>query len=419
MTKPIWIKHAAQLATLASDVKGPRSKGEMSELGLIEDGSMWIEDGVIEAVGTTKGLEARYANKLQEAEIVDATNHLVTPGLVDPHTHVVYGGSREREFEMRLEGATYMDIMNAGGGIHATTTMTREATEDELVEQTTRRLDSFLAHGVTTVEGKSGYGMDLETELKQLRVMKKLQNQHPIDLVPTFMGAHAVPPEYKGREDEFVDYLINEMLPVVAKEKLAEFNDVFCEKGVYTPEQSERILEAGKRLGLIPKIHADEIVPYGGAELAAKVGAISAEHLLKASDEGIKAMVKSGTIACLLPATALYLREAAAAGRKMIDEGVAVAISTDCNPGSSPTTSMPLVMNLACILMRLTPAEALTAATYNAAHAINRQEQVGSLEVGKQADFVLWNVKNYQELQYLFGVNHVKAVWKKGVKVVN
>jgi imidazolonepropionase len=419
MTKPIWIKHAAQLATLASDVKGPRSKEAMSELGLIEDGSLWIEDGVIQAVGTTKGLEARYADKLHEAEIVDATNHLVTPGLVDPHTHVVYGGSREREFEMRLEGATYMDIMNAGGGIHATTRMTREATEDELIEQTTRRLDSFLAHGVTTVEGKSGYGMDLQTELKQLRVMKKLQNQHPIDLVPTFMGAHAVPPEYKGREDEFVDHLINDMLPVVATEKLAEFNDVFCEKGVYTPEQSERILEAGKRLGLFPKIHADEIVPYGGAELAAKVGAISAEHLLKASDEGIKAMAKSGTIACLLPATALYLREAAAAGRKMIDEGVAVAISTDCNPGSSPTTSMPLVMNLACILMRLTPAEALTAATYNAAHAINRQEQVGSLEVGKQADFVLWNVKNYQELQYLFGVNHVKAVWKKGVKVVN
>ena len=205
------------------------------------------------------------------------------------------------------------------------------------------------------------------------------------------MGAHAVPPEFKGKEDEFVDHIINDMLPVVAEEKLAEFNDVFCEIGVYTPEQSERILEAGKKLGLTPKIHADEIEPYGGAELAAKVGAISAEHLLKASDEGIKAMAEAGTIACLLPATALYLREGAAAGRKMVDEGVAVAISTDCNPGSSPTTSMPLVMNLACISMRLTPAEALTAATYNAACAINRQDLVGSLEVGKQADIVLWN----------------------------
>ncbi|MFF2588927.1 imidazolonepropionase [Peribacillus butanolivorans] len=418
MTKPIWIKNATHLATLASEKKGPRSKEAMSDLGLIEDGSLWMENGLIQAVGTTKEIEELYADRLHEAEVFDATGHLVTPGLVDPHTHVVYGGSRASEFEMRLEGATYMDIMNAGGGIHATTRMTREASEEELMEQTIRRLDSFLAHGVTTVEGKSGYGMNLETELKQLRVMKKLQEKHPIDLVPTFMGAHAVPNEFKGREDDFVDHLINEMLPIVAKEKLAEFNDVFCEKGVFTPEQSERILEAGKNYGMIPKIHADEIESYGGAELAAKIGAISAEHLLKASEEGIQDMAKSGTIACLLPATALYLREEAAAGRRMIDEGVAVAISTDCNPGSSPTTSMPLVMNLACISMRLTPAEALTAATYNAACAINRQEKVGSLEVGKQADVVLWNVENYQELQYLFGVNHVKSVWKKGLQVV-
>jgi imidazolonepropionase len=418
MTKPIWIKNIHQLATLASKEEGPRSKAAMSELGIIEDGSLWIEDGVVQAVGSTKKIEEQYATRLQEADIVDATGHLVTPGLVDPHTHIAFGGSREREFEMRLEGVSYMDIMNAGGGIHATTRMTREASEEEIINQTTKRLDSFLQHGVTTVEGKSGYGMNLETELKQLRVMKQLQQSHPVDLVPTFMGAHAVPPEYKGRADEFVDHLIAEMLPVVADEKLAEFNDVFCEKDVFTPEQSEQILEAGKKFGLIPKIHADEIVAYGGAELAAKVGAISAEHLLKASDEGIKAMAKAGTIACLLPATALYLREEAANGRKMIDEGVAVAISTDCNPGSSPTTSMPLVMNLACISMRMTPAEALTAATYNAACAVNRQDKIGSLEVGKQADIVLWNVKNYQELQYLFGVNHTKTVWKKGVKVV-
>lgn len=419
MTKPLWIKHAAQLATLASNEIGPRTKGAMSELGLIEDGSLWVENGVIQAVGKTDDLKEKFKHRLDEAHVIDASNHLVTPGLVDPHTHVVYGGSREKEFEMRLEGATYMEIMNAGGGIHATARMTRDTTEEELMNQTTKRLDSFLQHGVTTVEGKSGYGMNLETELKQLRVMKKLQEVHPIDLIPTFMGAHAVPPEYKGREDEFVDYLIEEMLPLVANENLAEFNDVFCEKGVYTPEQSERILEAGKKLGLIPKIHADEIEPYGGAELAAKVGAISAEHLLKASDAGIKKMAEAGVIACLLPATALYLREEAAQGRKMVDSGVAVAISTDCNPGSSPTTSMPLVMNLACISMRLTPAEALTAATYNAACAINREKEVGSLEVGKQADIVLWNVKDYRELQYLFGVNHVKAVWKKGVQVVN
>ena len=415
--KPVWIQHAAQLATIAGK-NGPRKRGEMSEIGIIEDGSVWIEDGVIVAIGTTEELKGEFGDRASEAEIIDATGRLVTPGLVDPHTHVVYGGSREREFEMRLEGATYMEIMNAGGGIHATTRMTREASEDELVEQSSRRLDSFLKHGVTTVEGKSGYGLDLHTELKQLRAMKRLNEIHPIDLVPTFMGAHAVPQEYKGKEDEYINSIINDMLPVVAQEKLAVFNDVFCEVGVFTPEQSERILEAGKKLGLIPKIHADEIESYGGAELAAKVGAISAEHLLKASDEGIKQMAEAGVIACLLPATALFLREDAAKGRQMVDEGVAVAISTDCNPGSSPTTSMPLVMNLACISMRLTPAEALVAATMNAACAIKMEDKVGSLEVGKQGDVVMWNISNYQELQYLFGVNHVDKVWKKGEMVV-
>ena len=415
--KPLWIQHAAQLATISGN-NAPRKREEMSELGIIEDGSVWIEDGVIQAIGTTEELIKQFGDRAEEADIVDATGRLVTPGLVDPHTHVVYGGSREREFEMRLEGATYMDIMNAGGGIHATSRMTREATEDELVEQTSRRLDSFLKHGVTTVEAKSGYGLNWETELKQLRAAKRLNETHPIDLVSTFMGAHAVPLDYKGKEDEYIDSIINDMLPVVAEEKLAVFNDVFCEVGVFTPEQSERILEAGKKLGLTPKIHADEIESYGGAELAAKVGAISAEHLLKASDEGIKAMAEAGVIACLLPATALYLREEAAQGRKMVDEGVAVAISTDCNPGSSPTTSMPLVMNLACISMRLTPAEALVAATMNAACAIGMERKAGSLEVGKQGDVVMWDVKNYQELQYLFGVNHVDKVWKKGEIVV-
>ncbi|WOV87864.1 imidazolonepropionase [Sporosarcina oncorhynchi] len=415
--KPLWIQHAAQLATISGN-NAPRKREEMSELGIIEDGSVWIEDGVIQAIGTTEELIKQFGDRAEEADIVDATGRLVTPGLVDPHTHVVYGGSREREFEMRLEGATYMDIMNAGGGIHATSRMTREATEDELVEQTSRRLDSFLKHGVTTVEAKSGYGLNWETELKQLRAAKRLNETHPIDLVSTFMGAHAVPLDYKGKEDEYIDSIINDMLPVVAEEKLAVFNDVFCEVGVFTPEQSERILEAGKKLGLTPKIHADEIESYGGAELAAKVGAISAEHLLKASDEGIKAMAEAGVIACLLPATALYLREDAAQGRKMVDEGVAVAISTDCNPGSSPTTSMPLVMNLACISMRLTPAEALVAATMNAACAIGMERKAGSLEVGKQGDVVMWDVKNYQELQYLFGVNHVDKVWKKGEIVV-
>ncbi|KZE38571.1 imidazolonepropionase [Bhargavaea cecembensis] len=417
MRRPLWIKHAAQLVTVAGG-KLPRTGTGMSELGLIEDGSVWIENGEIKAVGTTAGLEAEFGEWEEDADVFEATGHLVTPGLIDPHTHFVYGGSREKEFEMRLEGVAYMDIMNAGGGIHATARMTREATEEELYRQAERRLDSFLRHGVTTVEGKSGYGMDLETELKQLYVMKHLNEQHPVDIVPTFMGAHAVPPEYKGREDEFVSLVINEMIPAVASEKLAVYNDVFCEVGVYTPEQSRRILEAGKKHGLVPKIHADEIEPYGGAELAAEVGAISAEHLLKASGGGIRRMAEAGVIACLLPATALYLREEAARGREMIDAGVPVAISTDCNPGSSPTTSMPLVMNLACISLRMTPAEALTASTINAACAIGIQDKAGSIEPGKQADLVMWNVENYQELQYLFGVNHVGAVWKRGEKVI-
>ncbi|MGX9136136.1 imidazolonepropionase [Rummeliibacillus sp. JY-2-4R] len=416
--KFLWIKHASQLATLASNQSGARSKKAMSDLAIIEDGSVWVENGEIKDVGVTIELERKYREKAKEAKIIDATGHLVTPGLIDPHTHVVYAGSRETEFEMRLQGATYMEIMNAGGGIHSTMRMTREATEEELIKQTKLRLDSFLHHGVTTIEGKSGYGMNKETELKQLRVMHKLQKSHPIDIIPTFMGAHAVPIEYKGREDAYVEHVMNEMIPTVAEEKLAVFNDVFCEKDVFTPEQSRRILERGKEFGLIPKIHADEIEAYGGAELAAEVGAISAEHLLKASNHGINRMAKSGVIACLLPATAMYLHETAAQGRKMIDAGVPVAISTDCNPGSSPTTSMSLVMNLACITMRLTPAEALTAATYNAACAIKCEDRIGSLEVGKAADIVMWNVGNYQELQYLFGVNHVCAVWKNGIQVV-
>lgn len=417
MKRPLWIKHAAQLVTVTGG-KGPRKGEEMSELGLIEDGSVWIENGKIMAVGTTAELEVQFGEWEEDADVYEAGGRLITPGLIDPHTHFVYGGSREKEFEMRLEGASYMDIMNAGGGIHATARMTRESTEEELYRQAERRLDSFLRHGVTTVEGKSGYGMELQTELKQLNVMKQLNERHPVDIIPTFMGAHAVPPEFKGREDDFVSLITDEMIPAVAAEKLAVFNDVFCEVGVYTPEQSRHILEAGKLHGLAPKIHADEIEPYGGAELAAEVGAVSAEHLLKASDEGIRRMAEAGVIACLLPATALYLREEAARGREMIDAGVPVAISTDCNPGSSPTTSMPLVMNLACISMRMTPAEALVAATINAAHAIGMQDKAGSIEPGKQADLVMWNVKNYQELQYLFGVNHVGAVWKKGEKVI-
>ena len=279
-------------------------------------------------------------------------------------------------------------------------------------------LDVFLKHGVTTVEAKSGYGLDWETEKKQLEVAKKLQATHDIDVISTFMGAHAVPRDYKGREDEFVDVVIHDMLPQVAKLELAEFNDVFCEKGVFTPEQSQRILEAGKAHGLTAKIHADEIEPYKGAELAAEVGAISAEHLLVASDEGIQKMAEAGTIAVLLPGTAFFLRAPFARGRLMIDEGVPVAISTDFNPGSSPTMSLPFIMNLACMHMGMTLEEVLTATTINAAYALNRGHQIGSLETGKQADIIILDVANYKQLQYFYGMNHTNTVIKDGRVVV-
>ncbi|MFJ7921767.1 imidazolonepropionase [Lysinibacillus fusiformis] len=414
----ILIKNANEVITLKNNVRGPRTKEHMQEIAIVENGSVLIEEDRIVAVGALEQLEVDFSELVKKATIIDASGKVVMPGLVDCHTHLVHGGTREEEFNMRLNGSTYMEIMNAGGGIHATTKRTRETSFDDLYEKTRKHLDIFLKHGVTTVEAKSGYGLDWETEKKQLEVAKKLQATHDMDVISTFMGAHAVPRDYKGREDEFVDVLIHEMLPKVAELELAEFNDVFCEKGVFTPEQSERILEAGKDLGLTPKIHADEIEPYKGAELAAEVGAISAEHLLVASDEGIQKMAEAGTIAVLLPGTAFFLRAPFARGRLMIDEGVPVAISTDFNPGSSPTMSLPFIMNLACMHMGMTLEEVLTATTINAAYAVNRGEQIGSLEVDKKADVIILDVANYKQLQYFYGMNHTNTVIKNGQVVV-
>lgn len=414
----ILIKNANEVITLKNNVRGPRTKEQMQEIAIVENGSVLIEEDRIVAVGAIEQLEVDFPELVKKATTMDASGKVVMPGLVDCHTHLVHGGTREEEFNMRLNGSTYMEIMNAGGGIHATTKRTRETSFDDLYEKTRKHLDIFLKHGVTTVEAKSGYGLDWETEKKQLEVAKKLQATHDMDVISTFMGAHAVPRDYKGREDEFVDVLIHEMLPKVAELELAEFNDVFCEKGVFTPEQSERILEAGKDLGLTPKIHADEIEPYKGAELAAEVGAISAEHLLVASDEGIQKMAEAGTIAVLLPGTAFFLRAPFARGRLMIDEGVPVAISTDFNPGSSPTMSLPFIMNLACMHMGMTLEEVLTATTINAAYAVNRGEQIGSLEVDKKADVIILDVANYKQLQYFYGMNHTNTVIKNGQVVV-
>ncbi|SFS53730.1 imidazolonepropionase [Marininema halotolerans] len=415
---PLFLRHASQLVTLKGSSNAPLTGAEMEQLHIIEDGSVWIEGGRIQHVGTDEELAALYKERMAEAEVIDASGSLVTPGLVDPHTHLVHAGSRENEFEKRLQGATYMEIMAAGGGIHSTTRATREASHDQLLKESRRRLDAFLLQGVTTVEAKSGYGLEWEHEKKQLEVAQELHRTHMIDIVSTFMGAHAVPADYKERPDEFVDLVMNEMIPEVARLGLAEFNDVFCERGVFTPEQSRRILEAGKKHGLAPKIHADEIEPYAGAELAAEVGAVSADHLLRASEEGIKAMANAGTVAVLLPGTAFFLMADSADARAMIDAGVPVALSTDCNPGSSPTVSLPLIMNLGCLKMGMTPAEALTATTINAAHAIRRGHEVGSLEKGKKADLVLYDVSDYRSLQYAYGVNHARTVIKAGHVIV-
>ncbi len=414
----ILIKNANEVITLKSEVQGPRIKEQMRAIAVIEDGSVLLQENRIVAVGSYEQLAIDFPHLVEEADVIDATGKIVMPGLVDCHTHLVHGGTREQEFNMRLNGSTYMEIMNAGGGIHATTKRTRETSFEALYEKAKQHLDVFLKHGVTTVEAKSGYGLDWETEKKQLEVAKKLQDTHAVDVISTFMGAHAVPRDFKGREDEFVDVVMHDMLPKVAQLKLAEFNDVFCEKGVFTPAQSRRILEAGKALGLTPKIHADEIEPYNGAELAAEVGAISAEHLLVASDEGIQSMAEAGTIAVLLPGTAFFLRAPFARGRLMIDEGVPVAISTDFNPGSSPTMSLPFIMNLACMHMGLTLEEVLTATTINAAYALNRGHEIGSLEAGKQGDVIILDVANYKQLQYFYGMNHTHTVIKKGQVVV-
>ncbi|MDQ0482668.1 imidazolonepropionase [Guptibacillus hwajinpoensis] len=413
--KPLFLQNASELITLKGFSNDPLVKPVESDLSIIQNGSVLIDNGTILAVGQTSELKEMYPEKTSEADVIDASGSLVTPGFVEPHTHLVFAGSREQEFAMRLKGASYMDIMNAGGGIYATTEQTKLASHQLLYTQSYERLDRLMKQGVTTVEAKSGYGLDLKNEKKQLEVARELNQKHAIDLVSTFMGAHAVPPSYKQDPDEFIAYLINDVLPVIAKEGLAEFNDVFCEKGVFTVEQSRRVLEAGERLGLSSKIHADELESYGGAELAAELEAVSADHLLCVSDKGIDQMAAAGVVAVLLPGTAFFLQKKMANARKMIDRGVPVALSTDCNPGSSPTVSTALMMNFGCLQMGMTPAEVLVAVTINAAHAINRGSLIGSIEVGKKADLLLFSVPTHHHLHYHFGENHVKSVIKNGI----
>jgi imidazolonepropionase len=397
----ILIKNASELITLKGS-NSPRKKQEMSNIGIIKGGCVAIKNGLIFDVGKNLSYKAE--------TVIDAKGKTVMPGFVDPHTHLVFCGSREFELDWKLKGYSYLDIKKKGGGIFYTVEKTRAASEDKLFDEAKVRLDRMLSYGTTTCEAKSGYGLNTETELKILKVQKKLNDAHPIDIVSTFLGAHAIPKEYSA--SEYVKIVIDEMIPKVSK--YAKFCDVFCEKEFFTTAESEKILNEGKKYGLSPKIHADEIFDTGGATLAAKVGAISAEHLLMTSDKGIKDLAKAGVVGVLLPGTpfCLMLKDYARA-RKMIDSGVAVALATDLNPNCY-VENMQFIIQLACFNMKMTPAEAICASTFNAACAIDKQNEIGSIEKGKQADIVLLDVPNHLFIPYHFGVNHVEKVIKKG-----
>ena len=401
----ILIKNANELITLKG-VKRPRVKNEMDNIGIIKNGSIAIKDGLILDVG--KNL------KYKAETIIDAKNKTVMPGFVDPHTHLVFSGSREFELDWKLKGMSYIDIKNKGGGISYTVDKTRKASSTKLYNEARIRLDRMLALGTTTCEAKSGYGLNTETELKILKTQKKLNDSHPIDIVSTFLGAHAIPKDCK--KEEYIDIIINEMLPNA--KKYSDFCDVFCEKGFFSNSESKKILLEAKKHGLVPKIHADELNNTEGASLAAEVWAVSAEHLLMISDDGIKSMAKKKVIGVMLPGTPFCLMmNKYAPARKMIDSGVPIALATDLNPNCY-VENMQFIIQLACFNMKMTPAEAITASTFNAACAINRQKQVGSLEKGKQADIIILDVPNHLHIPYHFGINHVEKVIKKGCVLI-
>ncbi|NLM43835.1 MAG: imidazolonepropionase [Clostridiales bacterium] len=413
MKNNIMIKNAAELVT-CSGFKAKQGK-DMSELHIIEDGAVVIEEGIIKAVGKTEEILEKYDER--DFQVIDASNKAVLPGFVDSHTHFVFGGYRAEEFSWRLRGDSYMEIMQKGGGIVNTVKATREASFEELMSTGLKRLDSMLSFGVTTVEGKSGYGLDLETEIKQLKVMDELDKIHPLDIVKTFMGAHATPVEFKGKTDDYVEFIIENVMPEIAEQKLAEFSDVFCEKNVFSIEQTRRIQEKAKELGFKIKLHADEIVQFGGAELAAQLGAVSADHLLQVSEKGIKDMANSGVVATLLPCTAFSLKESFAPGRKMIDNGCAVALATDFNPGSCFCESIPLVIALATLQMNIKTEEAITAFTINAAAALDRANEIGSIDPGKKGDILILEFPSYKFIPYHIGVSTVEKVIKNGTIV--
>ena len=399
------------------DKGSPKGGAAQNQVEIYEDGALLAENGLIAHIGNNSQVLTGISSKSIDQEI-DCRGTCLIPGFVDPHTHLCFARRREEEFDLRIAGTPYLEILDRGGGILSSVKAVHEASESDLLKNTLRHAFSALSFGTTTVEIKSGYGLDTLNELKMLRVIEQVGRFSPLDVVPTFLGAHAVPEAFRGRTDDFVDLVIEEMLPAVMKQKIARYCDVFCEKGVFSIDQGRKILSAAKKLGLGIKIHADEVHDLGGASLAADLGAVSADHLLAAGSISIDKMVKAGVVANLLPATAYSLRKPYARVREMIDAGLPVALATDCNPGSSYTESMPFVFGLAVINMRMTPFEALTASTLNAAYAIGMADRTGSLDVGKQADFILLDGKTPAIIPYHAGVNPVIAVYKRGEPVM-
>ncbi|WP_164216946.1 imidazolonepropionase [Virgibacillus sp. YIM 98842] len=395
---------------LTMDKAGPVKGADMNDLPVDENMAVALKDGKVAWIG--KALDA---DNITAEKVVDAKGRLVTPGLVEAHTHLVFGGSREGEMALKQQGVPYLEILKQGGGILSTVEATRKASEAELLEKALFHLDRMASYGITTVEAKSGYGLNKDTELKQLRVVKEANNRHALDLVSTFLGAHAIPEEHKDDPDAFLDEMAD-LFDEIKEENLAEFVDIFTETGVFTVEQSRKFLQKAKDKGFDVKIHADEIDPLGGTQLAVEMGAISGDHLAVATDEGIRQLSKSDTIGVILPGTSFYLgKETYARAREMIDTGAAIAISTDFNPGSSVTENLQFIMTLAALKLNMSPAEIWHAVTVNAAHAIGRGETAGHIRKGGNADIVIWDAPNHMYIPYHYGVNHANTVIKNGV----
>ncbi len=412
MKPDLLLTNIGRLATLAGHSEAPKVGSEMRELSMIENGAVAIKGGRIIAAGTTPSVLSA-VDEEPAIPPIEFPDMFALPGFVDSHTHLVFGGSREHDFAMKLAGKSYMEILESGGGILNTLRATRSATLSELRSNAFSFADGMLARGTTTIEAKSGYGLDTENELKMLRAAGALCEMLPTEIISTFLGAHAIPPEYKGRTDDYVDLVVDEMIPAVTDEHLAEFCDVFCEKGVFDIEQSRRILLAAKKAGMRLKVHADEIVQLGGAGLAAEVGAVSADHLLQASVDDLEKMRRAGTIATLLPATAFSLDSDYADARSMIEMGLPVALATDFNPNCA-NESMFFTIALACYKMKMYPEEAISASTINAAHAVDRGQEVGSIEAGKRANIIILDCPNPDFIAYRFGINLVHTVIADG-----